>query len=274
MIQASSTGSPTRPTGPAPTASRPGCWSTWATRSWPWLIALVIALPLGLYIGHTGQGASFVVGSANAVRALPTVGLLYLVVLGCRARCPPASPTSARRCWCWSCWVSRRSWQYVRRRRRRRPGGPRRGLRHGDDRRQVLCRVELPNALPLMFSGLRAPCCRSSRPRRSRRTSRSAVSATSSARGSRPSSTTRWPPVRSRRGARGAVRPGARRPPAAGRLAWDDRPLCPVRHFTQRTGEYPAMRSRRVWIPKSSPVWPLRPDRPHWPKRATSRIAN
>ncbi|GAA4227451.1 osmoprotectant transport system permease protein [Streptosporangium album] len=45
------------------------------------LLAMLIALPLGLWIGHTGKGALFVVLSANAARALPTLGLLVLIVL-------------------------------------------------------------------------------------------------------------------------------------------------------------------------------------------------
>ncbi|GAA0417469.1 ABC transporter permease [Acrocarpospora corrugata] len=44
-------------------------------------IAALIALPLGLLIGHTGRGGVIVVLSANAARALPTLGLLVLVVL-------------------------------------------------------------------------------------------------------------------------------------------------------------------------------------------------
>ncbi|MBB4918747.1 ABC transporter permease [Streptosporangium saharense] len=45
------------------------------------LLAMLVALPLGLWIGHTGRGALLVVLSANAARALPTLGLLVLVVL-------------------------------------------------------------------------------------------------------------------------------------------------------------------------------------------------
>ncbi|GGS58006.1 ABC transporter permease [Planobispora rosea] len=45
------------------------------------LIAALIAVPLGLWIGHTGRGALAVVLSANAARALPTLGLLVLIVL-------------------------------------------------------------------------------------------------------------------------------------------------------------------------------------------------
>lgn len=45
------------------------------------LIAALIALPLGLYIGHTGRGAFLAVNSAGAARALPTVGLVGLTVV-------------------------------------------------------------------------------------------------------------------------------------------------------------------------------------------------
>ncbi|MEU4801820.1 ABC transporter permease subunit [Actinosynnema sp. NPDC023587] len=45
--------------------------------------AAALAVPLGLYVGHTGRGGVLVVGGSNALRALPTLGLitfLYLVV--------------------------------------------------------------------------------------------------------------------------------------------------------------------------------------------------
>jgi osmoprotectant transport system permease protein len=45
------------------------------------LIALAIAVPLGVYIGYTGRGELVVAGVANALRALPTFGLLVLVVM-------------------------------------------------------------------------------------------------------------------------------------------------------------------------------------------------
>jgi osmoprotectant transport system permease protein len=45
------------------------------------LLATLIALPLGLWIGHTGKGALFAILSANAARSLPTLGLLVLIVL-------------------------------------------------------------------------------------------------------------------------------------------------------------------------------------------------
>lgn len=43
-------------------------------------IAAVIALPLGALVGHTGRGGFIVVSFANLARAVPTLGLLLLVV--------------------------------------------------------------------------------------------------------------------------------------------------------------------------------------------------
>jgi osmoprotectant transport system permease protein len=44
------------------------------------LVAAVIALPLGAAIGHYGRGGFLVVNLANAWRAIPTLGLLILMV--------------------------------------------------------------------------------------------------------------------------------------------------------------------------------------------------
>ncbi|WP_308282532.1 ABC transporter permease [Pseudonocardia nigra] len=44
------------------------------------VIAAVIAIPLGAVIGHTRRGGFLVVGSANGLRALPELGLLTLLV--------------------------------------------------------------------------------------------------------------------------------------------------------------------------------------------------
>lgn len=43
--------------------------------------AALIALPIGILIGHTGRGNLLVAGASNAARALPTLGLLTLVVI-------------------------------------------------------------------------------------------------------------------------------------------------------------------------------------------------
>lgn len=44
-------------------------------------VAAVLALPLGILIGHTGRGRLVVVALAGAVRAVPTLGLLTLLGL-------------------------------------------------------------------------------------------------------------------------------------------------------------------------------------------------
>jgi len=45
------------------------------------LIAALIAIPLGLYIGHTGRGRFLVVSAVGSARAIPSLGLLFLAVL-------------------------------------------------------------------------------------------------------------------------------------------------------------------------------------------------
>jgi osmoprotectant transport system permease protein len=45
------------------------------------LVAALIALPLGVAIGHYGRGGFAVVNLANAWRAIPTLGLLILMVI-------------------------------------------------------------------------------------------------------------------------------------------------------------------------------------------------
>jgi osmoprotectant transport system permease protein len=47
----------------------------------PLLIAALIAIPLGVMVGHTGRGAVAVVNVANAWRAIPTLGLLILLAV-------------------------------------------------------------------------------------------------------------------------------------------------------------------------------------------------
>jgi len=44
-------------------------------------VASVIALPLGFWIGHTGRGRQTVVGITSAARAAPALGLLILFVM-------------------------------------------------------------------------------------------------------------------------------------------------------------------------------------------------
>ncbi|WP_433305733.1 ABC transporter permease [Actinoplanes sp. CA-030573] len=44
------------------------------------LIGTAIALPIGLWIGHTGRGSFLAINAGNAGRSLPTLGLLMLMV--------------------------------------------------------------------------------------------------------------------------------------------------------------------------------------------------
>lgn len=46
------------------------------------LIAAVLAVPIGYFIGHTGRGGTWVVGITGAARALPSFGLILLLVAG------------------------------------------------------------------------------------------------------------------------------------------------------------------------------------------------
>lgn len=52
-------------------------------------IAAVVAIPLGTLIGHTGRGNLIVIGLGNAARAVPTLGLIVLIVLVFGTGLPP-----------------------------------------------------------------------------------------------------------------------------------------------------------------------------------------
>jgi osmoprotectant transport system permease protein len=43
--------------------------------------AAIIAIPAGYFVGHTGRGSTWLVGLAGAARALPSFGLILLLVL-------------------------------------------------------------------------------------------------------------------------------------------------------------------------------------------------
>lgn len=45
------------------------------------LLACLIGLPVGLYVGHTGRGVVLIAGLANALRSLPSLGLIVLLVI-------------------------------------------------------------------------------------------------------------------------------------------------------------------------------------------------
>ena len=45
------------------------------------LIAALLALPLGIIVGHLGKGQALVVGLSSVSRAIPTMGLLFALVM-------------------------------------------------------------------------------------------------------------------------------------------------------------------------------------------------
>lgn len=121
------------------------------------LIAAVVAVPLGLYVGHTGRGKFLVVSLAGAVRAVPTLGLLFLVVLwlgpkiqGELAFVVPsltvlvvlAVPPILSGAYAGVDGVDPAA----------RDAAKGMGMRG----REVLAKVEVPCALPLLFSGIRS----------------------------------------------------------------------------------------------------------------------
>lgn len=112
-------------------------------------VALAVAVPLGLWVGHTGRGSGVVVGLAGALRSLPTLGLLTLftLLLGL-GLAPPilalvllAIPPILSGAYAGVANVS--------------PALKDAGTAMGMTRRQVLARVELPNALPVLLGGVR-----------------------------------------------------------------------------------------------------------------------
>ncbi|GAA1754510.1 ABC transporter permease [Kocuria aegyptia] len=112
-------------------------------------VALAVAVPLGLWVGHTGRGSGVVVGLAGALRALPTLGLLTLftLLLGL-GLVPPiialvllAIPPILSGTYAGVANVS--------------PALKDAGAAMGMTGGQVLTRVEVPNALPVILGGIR-----------------------------------------------------------------------------------------------------------------------
>ncbi|GAA0946901.1 ABC transporter permease [Pseudonocardia zijingensis] len=114
------------------------------------LLGLVIAVPIGVAVGHTGRGSFLVVGAANGLRALPELGLLILLVLAMGIGLLPvvlalsvlAIPPLLAGTYAGVRNVDRSVVDAAR------------GM--GMRESQVLVRVELPNALPLVLGGVRS----------------------------------------------------------------------------------------------------------------------
>lgn len=45
------------------------------------LVAMIVAIPLGLYVGHTGRGRGLAISLSGALRAMPSLGLLTLLAV-------------------------------------------------------------------------------------------------------------------------------------------------------------------------------------------------
>jgi osmoprotectant transport system permease protein len=113
------------------------------------LIATAIAVPIGLYVGHTGRGRVAIVALAGALRALPTLGLLTLfVLLAGIGLMPPVwalviltVPPLLAGTYAGISSVDRNVVDAAR--------------AMGMTELQVLFRAELPNALAVMFGGFR-----------------------------------------------------------------------------------------------------------------------
>ena len=119
------------------------------------LIAAAIAIPLGLLIGHTGRARGTVIGLTGAARALPTFGVMTLFVLigiqfGAGLSLTPviivlvvlAIPPLLAGAYSGVEAVDRQTVDAAR--------------AQGMTEWQILGRVELPLALPLLVGGLRA----------------------------------------------------------------------------------------------------------------------
>ena len=112
-------------------------------------IAFLIAFPLGVLIGHTGRAAFLAINAGNAGRALPTLGVLMLVValagtglspaLGARGilAIPPILPSTYA-------GVTSVDPATV---------DASRGV--GMTGYQIAAQVEVPDALPIIFGGIR-----------------------------------------------------------------------------------------------------------------------
>jgi osmoprotectant transport system permease protein len=116
------------------------------------LISVAIAVPIGVYIGHTGRGGFLVVGIANSFRALPELGLVILLVLVMGVALALQAVTIALVLLAIPPLLA----------------GTYSGIRNVDAdvvdaargmgmrEREIVWKVELPIALPLMLGGLRA----------------------------------------------------------------------------------------------------------------------
>ncbi|APA96053.1 ABC transporter permease [Nocardia seriolae] len=131
-----------------------GIWQRILQHLWYSLLAVglsaAIAVPIGLLIGHTRRGSALIVGFANSMRALPTLGVLTFVVLWLGLGLTPpllalltvGIPPLLAGSYAGIANVD--------------PTVVDASRAMGMSEPRVLLQVELPNALPVLLSGLRA----------------------------------------------------------------------------------------------------------------------
>jgi osmoprotectant transport system permease protein len=120
------------------------------------LFVILIGLPLGLYVGHTGKGSVAIAGTANALRAIPTFGLLIFVVIGFSGNLPGdpyLTPSLLVLVLLGIPAVLSNTYAGVQ---SVDPAARDAAEGMGMTGRQVLWRVEVPNAMPLIISGIRS----------------------------------------------------------------------------------------------------------------------
>jgi osmoprotectant transport system permease protein len=126
----------------------------------PLLIAIAFALPAGLWVGHTGRGAGFVINLANVGRAIPSLAILVmafmllgplLVTLGLRREVGEAATAIAMIALALPPIVTNAYIGLSEVDRELVEAGRGMGMRES----QVLMRVELPVALPVILAGIR-----------------------------------------------------------------------------------------------------------------------
>lgn len=113
------------------------------------VFSVLVAVPIGMLIGHTGRGTFLIVTGVNALRALPTLGVLLLgVLLWGLGLVPPTValmllgiPPLLAGTYAGIANVDRAVVDAAR--------------SMGMTETRVLLRVEVPNALPLILGGLR-----------------------------------------------------------------------------------------------------------------------
>jgi osmoprotectant transport system permease protein len=113
------------------------------------LIAAIVAIPIGFYIGHTGTGRTFAIALSGGVRALPTLGLIAVLALSLGIGLEPplialivlAIPSILAGAYSGFEAVDRATVDAAR--------------AIGMTEWQIISRVELPLGLPLLIGGLR-----------------------------------------------------------------------------------------------------------------------